>query len=455
MHKPLSLIAAVFVSVFLYVSTAAADTLRLATFQIDITPPIGAPLCDALVVPAESVDDPLSARGIVLLGAGQPIVLCALDWVGVGNAGYDVFREALARAAGTETNRVALHAIHQHDAPGCDFEADALLASAGLQGQLFDVVFARTVIDRLAKAVKEAVPKAEPLTHFGYGRGKVEEVASNRRVLGPDGRVKYTRYSATRDPAVRAEPEGVIDPDVRLLAFWNGDRCLAVLTYYATHPQSYYGTGHVSADFPGLARTMREQAVPGVRHIHFNGAGGNVTAGKYNDGAKENRARLAQRLAAGMQAAWESAVKTPVSADDIAWNVVPVVLPAAPKLNEEELRATIANTGTPLKQRLQAGRHLAWLLRCQANHPIDVACLKLGSARVLQMPGELFVEYELAAQQMRPGQPVLMAAYGDYGPGYIGTKIAYTQGGYETSVVSRVAPEAEEALLKAMTELLR
>jgi hypothetical protein len=56
---------------------------------------------------------------------------------------------------------------------------------------------------------------------------------------------------------------------------------------------------------------------------------------------------------------------------------------------------------------------------------------------------------------MRPKSPVLMAAYGDYGPGYIGTAIAYTQGGYETGPVSRVAPEVEEILMRAMAEVLK
>ena len=46
-----------------------------------------------------------------------------------------------------------------------------------------------------------------------------------------------------------------------------------------------------------------------------------------------------------------------------------------------------------------------------------------------------------------------MAAYGEYGTGYIGTKIAYTQGGYETGIVSRVAPEVEDVLMSAMREL--
>jgi len=66
----------------------------------------------------------------------------------------------------------------------------------------------------------------------------------------------------------------------------------------------------------------------------------------------------------------------------------------------------------------------------------------------------LFVEYQLAAQKIRPGEFVAMAAYGDYGPGYIGTTIAYAQGGYETGIVSRVAPTVEKVLTDAMRKLL-
>ena len=61
----------------------------------------------------------------------------------------------------------------------------------------------------------------------------------------------------------------------------------------------------------------------------------------------------------------------------------------------------------------------------------------------------------LPVQLMRPDSPVLMAAYGDYGPGYIGTAVAYTQGGYEVGPVSRVAPEAEDVLTGGMRELLK
>lgn len=71
------------------------------------------------------------------------------------------------------------------------------------------------------------------------------------------------------------------------------------------------------------------------------------------------------------------------------------------------------------------------------------------------MPGELFVEYQLAAKQMRRDLFVAMAAYGDYGPGYIGTAAAYEQGGYETGPhASSVAPGAETVLMEGLRKLL-
>jgi hypothetical protein len=107
------------------------------------------------------------------------------------------------------------------------------------------------------------------------------------------------------------------------------------------------------------------------------------------------------------------------------------------------------------RERIFAARDLAWLRRCAAGHRIDLGCLAIGPAYVLHMPGELCIEYQLAAQRMRPDAFVCMAAYGDDGMGYICTKIAYSQGGYETSRVSRVAPDVEDVLMAAMREMLQ
>lgn len=86
---------------------------------------------------------------------------------------------------------------------------------------------------------------------------------------------------------------------------------------------------------------------------------------------------------------------------------------------------------------------------------VALSCLQLGNASILHLCGELFIEYQLAAQNQRPDRFIAVAAYGDYGPGYIGTKASYPQGGYEVGRgVSRVAPEVENVLNQVIARLL-
>ena len=425
--------------------------IKVGVFAVDATPPIGSPLA---YDPTKEIVHPLSCRGVVLIGNGDPIVLCAVDWIGIGNDGNLEFRKALAGAAGTQISRVSVHALHQHDAPHCDFSADRLLAEYRINLEVFDSAFAREVMARAAHAVKAALTGARPVTHLGLGEAEVENVASNRRILGPDGKVQYVRYTACADPKIRDKPVGTIDPKLKMISFWNGDTPIAALTYYATHPQSYYRTGGANPDFPGMARDQRQEATR-APHIHFDGAGGNIGAGKWNDGSHENRQILADRVAAGMARAWETTRKEPIAASDLSWDFVSVALPVAPHLDEKRLLAILENKSASIRERGDAANDLVWLRRCRAGDTIDVGCLKLKQARVLHLPGELFVEYQLAAQQLRPDLYVAMAAYGDYAPGYIGTEVSYQQGGYETGPkASLVAPSVEAVIMDALKRLL-
>jgi hypothetical protein len=446
-------VAIVSAALALAVATARADgVLRVGVFAVDASPPIGSPMA---YDPTKAVTLPLSCRGVVLIGQGEPVVLCAVDWIGIGNDGQTEFKKALAEAAGTTSRRVAVHTLHQHDAPHCDFSADGLLAGQGINRAVFDAPFARDVIARAAQAVRQAVSGARTVTHLGVGEAEVEKVASNRRILGPDGKVKYVRYTACPDPVIRDQPIGTIDPLLKMISFWDGDRPVAALTYYATHPQSYYRTGLANPDFPGMARNQRQEAT-GVPHIHFDGAGGNIGAGKFNDGAHENRQILADRVALGMARAWEATKKTPIGASDLGWETLPVALPVAPHLDEGRLQRALEDAKAQPAARAKAANDLVWLRRSKTGETIDLGCLHLGRTRVLHMPGELFVEYQLAAQMRRPDLFVAMAAYGDYGPGYIGTEIAYSQGGYETEPRSSlVAPAVERVLMDAIGRLLR
>src|SRR5439155_14368639 len=96
-----------------------------------------------------------------------------------------------------------------------------------------------------------------------------------------------------------------------------------------------------SPDFPDVACFLLQLAVPGALHVHFNGAGGNIGAGKYNDGSPENRRILAERLADGMRRAWETAKKEPLTATMVGSSVESVSLPPAKDLDEARLQAQL------------------------------------------------------------------------------------------------------------------
>ena len=443
---------AILFALFFNLPSLTAQDLSVGVFRVDATPPIGSPVAYA---PTRSVVDSLSARGIILLSDEKPIVLCAVDWLGIANEGMEIWKKRLAQAAKTTTDRVSVHAVHQHDGARCDFSAEKILKEYGLGGTRYDKAFLQKTIRRTAKAIRKARKNAQPVTHLGFGRAKVEKVASNRRILGEDGKVSIIRWSKSKDPKAIAAPEGLIDPWLKSVSFWNEDQAIAVLTYYATHPQSYYGQGDVTCEFVGIARNDRERALKDLPHIHFNGAGGNIAAGKYNDGSIERRPILAKRMETAMKTAWEQTIKTPVSSENLSWNSVAVSLPVGKHLVEKELLAQLEDPELDPDKKLYAAKSLAWLKRTKAGKKVSVSALRLGKVWLLNLPGELFIEYQLAAQKMRPYENVCTAAYEEYGMGYIGTKVAYSQGGYETSKrASRVAPEVEAVLMEAIRKVL-
>lgn len=430
---------------------AARPGLRIATFSVDVTPPKGSPLCYSLVVPAERTESPLLAKGVVLYPGGQkPIVLCAVDWLGIGGESHLRWCATLAKSAGTTPDRVAVQTVHQHDAPGDDSGAAALIPANIREGLLTPVEYCRKAAERVASAIQSAKPVK--VSHFSTGSARVEGVASNRRILSPDGKqFVFQRFTACRNSPYCDAPEGVIDPMLRTVSFYDGERAIANLHYYATHPMSYYGKGIVNPDFVGIAR----ESMPGF-HVYFTGAAGNIGAGKYNDGAPENRARLADRIATAMKASLNSAQRRAVSRIEWRSEAIQLKHRSGVEFSETSIRKTLNNDGAPSKDRASAARYLAWWQLCQSGQPnIVLQSLMLDGAAIVHMPGELFVEYQLAAQQERKNDSVAMAAYGDYGPMYIGTAKAYAEGGYETSIVSRVGTDAEDLLLGSVRKLLR
>jgi len=446
-------LAGFFAASVITVSLPAAE-FSIVTFTADVTVPANHGMMGGYWK-SKSVADPLFAKGVVLYGGEKPVVFVSVDWCEIRNDAFDAWRDALAKAAGTTRECVLLSSIHQHDAPIADLTAQRILEERGLEGSICDLKFHEAAVKNVATALREERANRQRVTHIGLGQAKVKELASNRRYLLPDGQPAFNRGSASGRNVLAAQaPEGTIDPWLKTLTFWDDDRPVAALSGYATHPMSYYRTGDVSADFPGDARAMRQRDTPDCLQIYFSGASGNVTAGKYNDGSRTNRAVLAKKLYNGMVEAWKATKRQPL--ERIEFRNTKVRL--EPRDHEEFTLAAYEKTlqkGTDHWDQCRDAMGMSWRRRADAGHQIDVPVIDFGPAQLLLLPGEIYVDYQLAAQRMAPDSFVMVAGYGECAPGYIPTEKHWDENDSNLRDWCWVHPGAEQPLLEAMRKVLK
>jgi len=432
------------------ISPEPGTQLRLSRFRVDVTPPTGHPLCGGWLEPAVAVSDHLYALGVVLIGYGKPVVLCVVDWCEIANQSHIAWRMLLADAGGTTPDRVAVHTMHPHCTPWPDQEAQRLVAMEVGVGHLMDPVWCDNALNRVASAVRDSVRRAEPFTHVGLGKAKVDQVASNRRIIGDNGKIKAMRLTRTPDPLVRAEPEGLIDPWLKTISFWNEHQKLASLHYYAVHPTSYDNDRTITPDFTGLARERRTANEPDVLHAYFTECAGNIAAGKYNDGARENRRVLTDRIYRAIVQSEQQIER--IAVNEFSWHTAPVTLPPREDISDEELWNILTSAHRSNRDRIQAAMQLSY--RSRLKDPILLSRLSFGdAAHILHLPGESFIEYQLLAQSFLPSKWMAVASYGDCGPGYICLQRSFDEGGYEPTD-SFVAGKSEAIMRQAITELL-
>jgi hypothetical protein len=311
-----------------------------------------------------------------------------------------------------------------------------------------------TCVAQVRDAMKRSLAAPRRITQLGMGQAKVDKVASNRRMVDPSGKVGFQRGSASAgDPQLAQATDGLVDPWLKTISFWDGDAPVCALSVYATHPMSYYGKGEVSADFPGLARRRRQADDTSVFQIYASGCSGDVTAGKYNDGSPSNRAVLADRIYQAMRTAWKETRRVPLEA--VVFRSVDLILPprntgafAVPEL-EKRLADPKVSTG----QRVVAAMGLSWHRRSAARQPIDLPVIDFGPAQILLLPGESFVGFQLYAQSVRPDSFVMTVGYGECATGYIPTGDAEADRFDDTWYW--IAPGAEPIMQSAIRAALK
>ncbi|NBV24496.1 MAG: hypothetical protein EBS05_21580 [Proteobacteria bacterium] len=211
----------------------------------------------------------------------------------------------------------------------------------------------------------------------------------------------------------------------------------------------------------GLGQARVEKVASNRRYllpdgkIYFSGCSGNVTAGKYNPGMRENRVVLAGRIYQAMAEAWRDTKKTPL--EKLAFRSVPLTL--EPRNDPEGFTVAgseklLAAGQKPFTQCL-AAMNLSWRKRAATGQPIDVPLVDFGPAQFLLLPAESYVEYQLHAQTVRPDSFVMVAGYGESAPGYIPIERAWDEKDSNLGDWCWVAPGSEARMKAAIEQVLK
>jgi len=423
----------------------------------DITPPLGTPNSLGVECQVTAIWDSLLATALVLEDDSTRAAIIGVDLCGLLEEPHRRIREAVAASIDCHPDAVILNSSHTHSAPYVSSELDALLRPFGLRNT--DPDYLRD----LHQAIVEAATKAALVpfeTTVSAGRTRVDRVGANRRPRRADGRTIH-RPGRPLDPADRALPEGLIDPQVAAVYFRDSEdgSPLGCIFSYACHPTAAGGDLHdwVSADFVGAARELIEPRINDMPALFLQGCGGNVGTGKYVAGTPAEDVRtMGNHLANSVARVLDRPRPVQLGPLQVIRRTIPIELEPFPPLSEMTAQLAAAAATGETGAVVAVGDALVVARRIEEFRNAPLTVVASGDLAIVALPGEVFVEFGIAIREGSPFPWTIVTAYNDNSLQYIPTISAFPEGAYEIDGGWRyIAPGAGEALACGAIALLR
>lgn len=409
---------------------------------------------------ATGVHDPLLASAIVLRRGGVTQVQIALDVLMIAPPVARDLRRRVAAALGTGEELVLVSCTHTHSGPVCG-------PIIGWTGDIAAPAPDPAVLESITRAALTAAERAASDLH------PAETAWTTARISGVGGN--------------RHDPAAVTDPEAGILAVRLAQGpLLAVATVYGMHPTVLHEDSTlVSSDFPHYARkALQERFGPSLVVAYHNGPCGNQSPRHF---VSAQTFAEAERIGRGFGTTVVSALDSlPAPAFDpdpeLAGRLCRFrpVRRIFPPLSAAE--RTLADYRREFERLRQAGAPRADIRTAECaifgaeglvnlarasdsgaldRHlrryaPFEAQGLRIGSAGLIGLPGELFTEYGLAIKRAAPGRLFVTAFTNGELQGYITTPEAARYGGYEAAGAvfdSRTGPVMVRAARRLAREL--
>jgi neutral ceramidase len=392
--------------------TSPPSHLLASASRLDITPPAGTPVVGH-VRAIEGVRDPICAVLLLLDDSRTKAAILTLDLLNASEDMTTRLRQAISSGTGTPPENVMIATSHNHSGPGWSQ----------------NVEWSKKVEQDVATAAKDASARMRPVT-LGYQEDAIDFNINRRQMIG--GR-----------SVVRLNPDGPCDRRVKVLRFdtASSDDPLAVVMHAVCHPCVFTwgdrwsqphpgGYPKMSADFPGEAKAFVERAFSGKTTAMFlQGCAGDI---------RPNLPGFPYRC--GDEA-------------DIRWTGRGLGCAAVLAADKAAIREQRTKRATAWPIRCATSRVSLPASKSDGQIECELQAMKIGPYLLLTMPGEPMVEYGLKLEAAIGDRATpIIVGYANGHIGYICTRQAFAEGGYEPNH-SQSGEGAEQILLDELLKL--
>ena len=349
-------------------------------------------------------------------GAGRGAVVVGLDLLGVTRDLRTAVATRCDAEYGLPPDALLLNASHTHHGPEYRVDRYRLWDTEGANDERASEYRERLegeLVALVGDALADRTPAELRYSHARCGFGM------NRRRPTPEGF------------ALEPNPDGPVAVDVPVLFATRDDAVRAVVFGYACHPTSVPKDTEFHPDWPGVARTLVEEAYPGATAVFLQGCGADQNP--YPRGEREYTDQHGRTLATAVEAA--VAARGTRVGGPLRTCATDVTLEFAdqPDRAELERRLAAADGGDRYARRLLAELDADGTVR--TVYPALVQSIGFGTDLTLvSLPGEVPVDYANAITSELAGDP-WVAGYSNGGYVYVPSARLLYEGGYEATWV--------------------
>ncbi len=415
------------------------------TAKIEITPK-GNVWMDGMIRSHRStgVHDPLFARVLVLANSqevSRNFAVISVDVCGLDEKSANLTRRLIEKKTGIPAKQTIIAATHTHSGP----------ATIGFFNQA-EEKYREEMEEKIVNCAVRAAQLITPVA-VGCASGREETISHYRRLLADDGHIVMNWEPF---PAERLKgPLGEIDPELGVLKIVKRDepeQIICLLFNHAGHPNVMSGDNYLlSADYPGMATGLLEKEF-GCNAIFVNGAQGTMDIDGTKDRDWEGVERTGTALAqATIQTAAQVHLSKTATVRGAATNYsLPARQISEPELNwakkvlketDGKIQVMADGVGDDYKAKLLVELHE----KQGQSISVEQVCFAIGDCAFISFPGELFTEIGVRIKSESPFQHTCIIGLANGCIGYIPTREAISQGGYE--VDTRCCGDAAEDIV--------